>query len=74
VLAALPGNARLHQLRCGGAEDDFAMGSDVVRMSVAYEDFFRAEFRFVRIEPQAEFGNVQITGAVFDPWKGHNSN
>jgi hypothetical protein len=46
----------------------------MVGMRVADKDFFRAELRFVRIEPESKLRNVQVTRSKFDARKGHVEN
>ena len=57
----------MHELRSGRAEDDFAMESGVVGMSVADEaDFVLGDFGFVRIEPESEGGQEDAAAIELD--------
>ena len=47
-------HAGAHELGSGGAEDDFAMDADVIRMGVADKNAVFAQLRLMRVEPQAQ--------------------
>lgn len=67
MLQPLSRHPRLDQLCCRRAQNDFAVRGRMVRMGVADENLFRAELRFVRIEPQPQIRQMKVALAVFDP-------
>ena len=69
MLTPIPGQAGAHQLRRRCAQDNFPVQCDVIRMRMANEDF--VSLRFVGIQPEVQFRQVQVAINEFDLWNRH---
>jgi len=63
---AHPRQSRLHQPGGRGAQQDFTVRCDVIRVCMAYEHALRTALGMVRIQPEAQFRKMQITLGMFD--------